>query len=286
MIFLVALLPGAIANHTLWVTIHECTHNLVFRSRAGNHAGRDRVEPPPRLPDVRALRPLPLAPPHVPGRLRAGRRSSVSLGGAARREFVMAQGGVDRPSRRSCSRYVRRGCARSSRSTAGSSSTSGRRSSSTSGSGGSWGRGRSGTSSPPSSSASGCTRSGRAGSRSTTCSGRARRRPATTGPSTTWGSTSGITTSTTTFPRCRGTGCPRCTRRRRRRTTRSAATAPTRACCFGSSSTRRFRSSPARCGRGPARSASTTRPTTTWSSRSARGRDLGSPVAPAPTYSH
>jgi sphingolipid delta-4 desaturase len=37
-IFLVALLPGAIASHTLWVTIHECTHNLVFRSRAGNHA--------------------------------------------------------------------------------------------------------------------------------------------------------------------------------------------------------------------------------------------------------
>jgi sphingolipid delta-4 desaturase len=36
-IFLVAALPGAIANHALWVAIHECTHNLVFRSRAGNH---------------------------------------------------------------------------------------------------------------------------------------------------------------------------------------------------------------------------------------------------------
>ena len=36
-ILLVAALPGAVASHTLWVTIHECTHNLVFRSRAGNH---------------------------------------------------------------------------------------------------------------------------------------------------------------------------------------------------------------------------------------------------------
>ncbi len=36
-ILLVAVLPGAVASHTLWVTIHECTHNLVFRSRAGNH---------------------------------------------------------------------------------------------------------------------------------------------------------------------------------------------------------------------------------------------------------
>ena len=36
-ILLVAALPGATANHALWVAIHECTHNLVFRSRAGNH---------------------------------------------------------------------------------------------------------------------------------------------------------------------------------------------------------------------------------------------------------
>ena len=36
-ILLVAAVPGATANHALWVAIHECTHNLVFRSRAGNH---------------------------------------------------------------------------------------------------------------------------------------------------------------------------------------------------------------------------------------------------------
>ncbi len=35
-ILLVAALPGAFASHTLWVAIHECTHNLVFRSRAAN----------------------------------------------------------------------------------------------------------------------------------------------------------------------------------------------------------------------------------------------------------
>lgn len=36
LILLVAALPGAFANHALWVGIHECTHNLVFRSRAAN----------------------------------------------------------------------------------------------------------------------------------------------------------------------------------------------------------------------------------------------------------
>jgi sphingolipid delta-4 desaturase len=36
LILLVAALPGAFASHGLWIIIHECTHNLVFRSRAAN----------------------------------------------------------------------------------------------------------------------------------------------------------------------------------------------------------------------------------------------------------
>jgi sphingolipid delta-4 desaturase len=36
LILLVAATLGAFANHALWVTIHECTHNLVFKSPAAN----------------------------------------------------------------------------------------------------------------------------------------------------------------------------------------------------------------------------------------------------------
>jgi sphingolipid delta-4 desaturase len=36
LILVVAALPGAFASHTLWIIIHECTHSLVFRSRAAN----------------------------------------------------------------------------------------------------------------------------------------------------------------------------------------------------------------------------------------------------------
>jgi sphingolipid delta-4 desaturase len=36
-ILLVSYFLGAIANHAMWVMIHECTHNLVFRSTAANN---------------------------------------------------------------------------------------------------------------------------------------------------------------------------------------------------------------------------------------------------------
>jgi sphingolipid delta-4 desaturase len=36
LILLAAAFVGAFPSHTLWVVIHECTHNLVFRSRAAN----------------------------------------------------------------------------------------------------------------------------------------------------------------------------------------------------------------------------------------------------------
>ena len=36
LLLLVAATVGAFANHALWVTIHECTHNLVFKSPAAN----------------------------------------------------------------------------------------------------------------------------------------------------------------------------------------------------------------------------------------------------------
>ena len=36
MVLLAAYLVGAVANHALWVLIHECTHNLVFRSSRAN----------------------------------------------------------------------------------------------------------------------------------------------------------------------------------------------------------------------------------------------------------
>jgi sphingolipid 4-desaturase/C4-monooxygenase len=36
LIFLVAYAVGAVANHALWVLIHECAHNLVFRGAAAN----------------------------------------------------------------------------------------------------------------------------------------------------------------------------------------------------------------------------------------------------------
>jgi len=36
LVLLVAYTVGAVANHALWVLVHECAHNLVFRSAAGN----------------------------------------------------------------------------------------------------------------------------------------------------------------------------------------------------------------------------------------------------------
>jgi len=36
LVFVVAWLVGAVANHTLWVLIHECAHNLVFQGAAAN----------------------------------------------------------------------------------------------------------------------------------------------------------------------------------------------------------------------------------------------------------
>ncbi len=36
-ILLVGYVVGAIANHAMWVMIHECSHNLVFRSSAANN---------------------------------------------------------------------------------------------------------------------------------------------------------------------------------------------------------------------------------------------------------
>ncbi len=38
LILAVAALIGAFANHALWVLIHECTHNLIFRSPGANTA--------------------------------------------------------------------------------------------------------------------------------------------------------------------------------------------------------------------------------------------------------
>lgn len=38
LILAAAALVGAFANHTLWVVIHECTHNLLFRSPGANTA--------------------------------------------------------------------------------------------------------------------------------------------------------------------------------------------------------------------------------------------------------
>jgi len=38
LILAAAALVGAFANHTLWVIIHECTHNLLFRSPGANTA--------------------------------------------------------------------------------------------------------------------------------------------------------------------------------------------------------------------------------------------------------
>ncbi|HUK65726.1 MAG TPA: fatty acid desaturase [Anaeromyxobacteraceae bacterium] len=36
LVFLVAYTIGAVANHALWVLIHECAHNLVFRGASAN----------------------------------------------------------------------------------------------------------------------------------------------------------------------------------------------------------------------------------------------------------
>jgi sphingolipid delta-4 desaturase len=36
LLFIAAYTFGAFANHALWVLIHECTHNLVFKTRAAN----------------------------------------------------------------------------------------------------------------------------------------------------------------------------------------------------------------------------------------------------------
>jgi sphingolipid 4-desaturase/C4-monooxygenase len=45
-----AALVGAFANHTLWVLIHECTHNLLFRSPGANTAAGIVANLPHLLP--------------------------------------------------------------------------------------------------------------------------------------------------------------------------------------------------------------------------------------------
>src|SRR4051794_36595299 len=37
LIFLVAYTYGALANHSLFVMIHECSHNLLFKGKTGNY---------------------------------------------------------------------------------------------------------------------------------------------------------------------------------------------------------------------------------------------------------
>jgi sphingolipid delta-4 desaturase len=50
LILAVAALVGAVANHALWVLIHECTHNLLFRSPGANTAAGILANLPHILP--------------------------------------------------------------------------------------------------------------------------------------------------------------------------------------------------------------------------------------------
>lgn len=53
---IVAWLVGAFANHTLFVLIHECAHNLVFRSRAANNCVGMLADLPNTVPSAVSFR--------------------------------------------------------------------------------------------------------------------------------------------------------------------------------------------------------------------------------------